>query len=217
MVKSVQLDLHDGLNLFLVLGVNGVGKTTSIGKIAKYYQKKGTQGLVLAAGDTFRAAAIDQLVLHAQRLDVRVVKQQPGSDPGAVIYDALDSAGSRGEQLVIADTAGRMHNKANLVKELQKIHKIAEKKMGGKPYKKLLVVDATTGQNALQQAQIFHEAVGVDALILSKMDSTGKGGVAVAISQKLGLPFAFLGLGESQDDLMPFQTEDYLQRLLGDQ
>jgi len=215
-ILSTTMDLREGLNLFLVLGVNGVGKTTTIGKIAKLFQKSLGQGILLAAGDTFRAAAVSQLQQHGKKLGIRVVAQQQGSDPGAVIYDALDSAQSKGERLVIADTAGRMHNKENLVKELQKIHKIAEKKMEGRSYKKILVLDATTGQNALSQAKIFQEAVGVDALVLTKMDSTGKGGIGVAISSQLGLPFAFLGVGESQDDLIIFETQDYLDRLLGD-
>ena len=203
------------ITLYLVLGVNGVGKTTTIAKMVHRFKQEGTKDVVLAAGDTFRAAAIEQLEIHAGRVGARVVKQQHGSDPGAVIYDAVASAKGRGEKLIIADTAGRMHNRANLVKELEKIDRIASDRMGGDScYKKILVIDATTGQNGLRQAETFHESIGVDAVIMTKYDSSAKGGLVAAISRKLGLPFAYLGRGEGMDDLTPFDPDSYLDELL---
>ena len=204
------------LSLYLVLGVNGVGKTTTIAKMAHRFGRGGSEGIVFAAGDTFRAAAIEQLEIHAGRVGARIVKQDHGSDPGAVIYDAIVSARSRGDSLVLADTAGRMHNRANLVKELEKIDRIASDKIGDGLYKKILVIDATTGQNGMRQAETFHEAVGVDAVVMTKYDSSAKGGLVAAISRKLGLPFAFLGKGEGMDDLVSFDPEAYLDELLPD-
>ena len=202
------------VNLILVLGVNGVGKTTTIAKLAHYYVEKESKRVVLAAADTFRAAAIDQLLVWGKRLSLPVVRQDPGSDPGAVVFDALSSAEAAGADLVIADTAGRMHNKAHLVKELGKIDKIASRRLQPQAYRKVLVIDATTGQNALRQAEAFHEAVGVDAVIVAKYDSTAKGGIVVAIARELGIPFSFLGTGEKPEDLQRFTTQGYLNRLL---
>ncbi len=203
------------LTLYLVLGVNGAGKTTTIAKMAHQFAQSGTAKIVLAAGDTFRAAAIDQLEIHGQRVGARVVKQEHGSDPGAVIYDAINSAVSRSDTLIIADTAGRMHNRTNLVKELSKIDRIIRERIGNSGvYRKLLVIDATTGQNGMRQAESFHESIGVDAVIMTKYDSTAKGGLVAAISRKLNLPFAFLGRGEGMDDLLPFNPEIYLDELL---
>ena len=204
----------DRLNVFLILGVNGVGKTTTIAKLSNYYSKKEGLNPVLSAGDTFRAAAIDQLEIHGERLGVRVVRQAPGADPGAVIYDTLESAQSRGENLVLADTAGRMHNKANLIKELQKIHKIVNSKADNAVYKKLLVIDATTGQNGLNQARTFNEAVGLDGIILTKYDSAAKGGVVVPICRELEVPFVFIGTGETYDSLELFDKNKFLDSLL---
>ncbi len=205
----------DKLTIYLVLGVNGVGKTTTIAKMVHQFKKQGTQDVVLAAGDTFRAAAIEQLEIHADRVGARVVRQQHGSDPGAVIYDAITSAKSRGEKLILADTAGRMHNRTNLVKELEKIDRIAIDRSGpDSVYRKILIIDATTGQNGMRQAETFHEAVGVDAVILTKYDSSAKGGLVAAIGRKLKLPFAFLGRGEGMDDLIPFNPDEYLDELL---
>jgi len=214
--KAAKLDFRDKKRaLILVLGVNGVGKTTTIAKMARYFHDAQGKSCVLAAGDTFRAAAIDQLLVHGERLGVRVVHQQPGADPGAVIYDALESAVSRGEELVLADTAGRMHNKANLIRELQKIHKIVGAKIGTENYCKLLVIDTTTGQNALRQAELFHEAVGVDALVMAKYDSAAKGGIIIPIQRTLSIPVAFVGTGEGYGDLALFDSESYLDSLLG--
>jgi len=201
------------LNLFLVLGVNGVGKTTTIAKLAAHYRRAG-RTVLLAAGDTFRAAAIDQLVLWGERLAVPVVRQEPGADPGAVIFDAISSAQARGADLVLADTAGRLHNKAHLVKELAKIDKIVRARLTPQAYRKVLIIDATTGQNALRQAEVFREAVGVDSVILAKYDSTAKGGVVVSICRELALPFSFVGTGEQPGDLEPFDAERFLDGLV---
>ena len=205
----------DVLSIYLVLGVNGVGKTTTIAKLAEYYRREhDVQGIALAAADTFRAAAIEQLRLHGRRLDLRVVSQQPGSDPGAVVYDAITSARARGERLLLVDTAGRMHSKADLVKELVKIDRIIRTRSDGE-YHRLLVIDATTGQNALSQAETFHRSVGVDSVVLAKADSTAGGGIVVPICRTVGLPFSFMGVGEKPEDLRPFDPDRYLDGLLG--
>jgi fused signal recognition particle receptor len=205
---------EDTLNLILVLGVNGVGKTTTIAKLARFFTKQRQRRVLLAAADTFRAAAIDQLAVWGQRLALPVVRQDQGSDPGAVVFDAISSAQANRIDLIIADTAGRMHNKAHLVRELGKIDKIAANRLPAPAYKKVLVIDATTGQNALRQAEVFHEAIGIDSIIVAKYDSTAKGGIVVAIARELGIPFSFIGVGEKLDDLEPFDTESYLNRLL---
>ena len=203
------------LTIFLVLGVNGVGKTTSIAKIAQYYVDKGYK-VMLAAADTFRAAAVDQLDIHADRLGIRIVKQKTGSDPGAVVYDAITSAQSQGDEIILVDTAGRMHNKENLMRELQKINKIiANRGVKEENYKKLIVIDSTTGQNGLSQTLLFNEAVKVDGVILSKYDSSAKGGALVQIGQQLGLPVAFVGTGETYKDIHPFDKEEFLNALVG--
>jgi len=207
-------DLEE-INLLLILGVNGVGKTTSIAKLAAYISKKYNTKSVLSAGDTFRAAAIEQLVFHGNKLGMRVVRQQHGSDPGAVIFDTIDSAVSKGEKMIIADTAGRMHNRENLVKELKKIDKIIKNKIEEKRYKKILVIDATTGQNGLRQAESFHEAVGLDGIILAKYDSSSKGGIVISIGKELNIPVLFLGTGENYTDLVEFNKELFLNNLLG--
>jgi fused signal recognition particle receptor len=202
-------------NLFLILGVNGVGKTTTIAKLANWYQKQG-KSVVMAAGDTFRAAAIDQLELHAQRTGCRIIKQRHGADPGAVMYDALDSARSKQDDLILADTAGRMHNKENLLRELQKVDKVIRSRIADPQcYKRLLVIDATTGQNGLSQAQLFHQAIGLDGLILTKYDSAAKGGALIQIGQTLDIPIAFVGVGERYEDIRPFSVEEFLDALVG--
>jgi len=204
------------LNVFLLLGVNGVGKTTSCAKLARYYSSKGLGGrVILAAGDTFRAAAIDQIKVHGERLGMRVVAQAPGSDPGAVLYDAIDAAKAQGAELVIADTAGRMHTRQDLVRELGKIDKIVSSRADGACYRRFIVLDATTGQNGLRQAETFKAAVPVDGAILTKMDSTAKGGLVMALAKELGIPTAFIGKGEGYDDLEPFDAEAFLDSFLG--
>ena len=213
-IKEYDFKLNDGINLFLFLGVNGVGKTTSIAKLGKYLQDHTDKKVVFAAGDTFRAAAIEQISLHGQRLGIRVVSQQNGSDPGAVIFDAIDSVKAKGEDVILADTAGRMHNKSNLIKELQKIDKIILNKLPKENYKKFIVIDATTGQNGLSQVEIFNEALALDGIILSKYDSAAKGGILLSISGKLGIPVAFVGTGEGYKDFAPFNKKKYLEGLL---
>lgn len=214
-VHSYDVSLKEGLNVFMILGVNGVGKTTSIAKMAKWYTKKGNK-VLLAAADTFRAAAVDQLDIHADRLGMRIVKQKMGSDPGAVVYDAVTSAIAQGDDLVLADTAGRMHNKENLMRELQKMDKIVKGRGVKKEnYKKFIVIDATTGQNGLSQAMLFNQAVKLDGVILTKYDSAAKGGALVQIGKNLGLPIAFVGTGEGYDDIHPFDKEEYLNALIG--
>ncbi|MDR1894106.1 MAG: signal recognition particle-docking protein FtsY [Spirochaetales bacterium] len=214
-LKGETLSLSPGvMNIFLILGVNGVGKTTTLAKLARYYQQKEGARPALAAGDTFRAAAADQLKIHGERLGIRVIAQGPGADPGAVIYDALTSALAKGENLILADTAGRMHNKENLLRELQKIHRVIQSRCEGANYKKILVIDATTGQNGFRQAETLHEAVGVDGIILTKTDSCAKGGIAFSICRELGIPFFFTGTGESYDSLEVFDRKGFLDALL---
>ncbi len=215
-VKTADVNLvPGGLNVFLILGVNGVGKTTSIAKMASWYTRGGSK-VLLAAADTFRAAAVDQLDIHAKRLGMRIVKQSSGSDPGAVVYDALSSALAQGDDLILADTAGRMHNKENLMKELQKIDKIiANRGIASERYRKYLVIDATTGQNGLSQAMLFNSAVKLDGVILTKYDSAAKGGALVQIGQQLGLPIVFVGTGEGYDDIHPFDKDEFLDALVG--
>jgi fused signal recognition particle receptor len=200
--------------MFLVLGVNGVGKTTTIAKLAHAYKNAGIESAV-AASDTFRAAAIDQLKIHGERLGVRVVAHQSGGDPAAVIFDAAESIASRGGGLVLADTAGRLHNKEHLVHELQKIDRIAVSKADENCCKKILVLDATTGQNAARQAEVFHEAVKLDALVLTKYDSTAKGGVLFSIGKELGLPVFRVCFGERYEDIGAFNPETYTNEFLG--
>ncbi|MFW5688155.1 MAG: signal recognition particle-docking protein FtsY [Spirochaetota bacterium] len=205
----------NALNVVLVLGVNGVGKTTTIAKLAAHFRASGqASSICLAAGDTFRAAAAEQLTLHAERLGVRIVKQGSGADSGAVIYDAIESARHRGEQLVLADTAGRMHTKKNLIEELSKIDRIVANRAPDASYRRLLVIDATTGQNGLQQAEVFNQAVPIEGIVLAKYDSTARGGILIPISRQLGIPAAFIGTGEQYDDLRPFQTDRYVRELL---
>ena len=211
-IHAYDVELKDGLNVFMILGVNGVGKTT---RMAKWYTKKGEK-VLLAAADTFRAAAVDQLDIHAERLGMRIVKQKMGSDPGAVVYDAVTSAIAQGDDLVLADTAGRMHNKENLMRELQKMDKIVKGRgVKEENYKKFIVIDATTGQNGLSQAMLFNQAVKLDGVILTKYDSAAKGGALVQIGKNLGIPIAFVGTGEGYDDIHPFDKEEYLNALIG--
>ena len=214
-VKAVTLEPEAGKqNVWMMLGVNGVGKTTTAAKLSDYLKSRGTDNIVLASADTFRAAAIEQLAMHGERLGVRVVSHQHGSDPSAVVYDAADALRAKGPGIVIADTAGRLHNKENLVRELQKIDRTCSLKADEGCYKKILVIDATTGQNALRQAEVFNEAVKIDAIIMTKYDSTAKGGVAVSIGRELGLPVAFICTGEGYDNIAPFNAEEYINDFL---
>lgn len=204
------------LQFYLIMGVNGVGKTTTIAKLAHHYRKHhGIQKIMLSAADTFRAAAIEQLHLHGQRLNLKVISQEHGADPGAVIFDTIDSAQSKTYELILADTAGRMHTKAHLVRELEKIDKIIRGKIDDGLYKKVLVIDATTGQNAYNQAEIFHNAIGIDSVIIAKYDSTAKGGIVISICSGLTIPFSFMGTGEKPDDLVPFHRDMYIDSLIG--
>jgi fused signal recognition particle receptor len=203
-----------GPAILLIVGVNGTGKTTTIGKLATRYAGEG-RNVLLAAADTFRAAAIDQLMIWADRAGVPVVSHAPGADPGAVVYDALDAAIARGVDLVIADTAGRLHTKANLMDELSKIRRIVDKRLPGAVPETLFVLDATTGQNGLHQAKAFHDAVGLTGIVLTKLDSTAKGGIVFAIEHDLGIPVRFVGVGEKAEDLLPFDPEAFVAALFG--
>ena len=214
-VKSATIDFNPcDVSVFLVLGVNGVGKTTSVAKMANHFNDSAS--VVMAAADTFRAAAIDQLCIHGERLGIRVVSHQHGADPSAVVFDAAESVNAKGGGLVLADTAGRLHNKENLVRELQKIDRVAALKASDGCYKKILVLDATTGQNAFRQAEVFNEAVGVDYVILTKYDSSAKGGVAFSLGKELSIPIAFVAFGEKYADIAPFNAEKYVDEFLGE-
>ncbi|WP_022852083.1 signal recognition particle-docking protein FtsY [Limisalsivibrio acetivorans] len=196
----------------VVVGVNGTGKTTSIAKLARMFKAEGLR-TVLAAGDTFRAAAVNQLSVWAERAGVPIVKQAEGSDPAAVIYDAVTSAKAKGYDVVIADTAGRLHNKANLMKELDKVFRVIKKEMPDAPHEVLLVLDATSGQNALAQAKVFHEEIGVTGIVLTKLDGTAKGGAIIGIVNELQIPVKFIGFGEGMDDLRPFDADNFVDAL----
>jgi fused signal recognition particle receptor len=198
----------------LLVGVNGAGKTTSIGKLAQRYKSEGFSSLI-CAGDTFRAAAGDQVAVWAQRAGVDLVQQKPGSDPSAVLYDALSAAKARGVNFVLVDTAGRLHTKTNLMQELAKMHRTAARLVEGAPHETLLVLDATTGQNGLQQARQFTQAAGLTGLIVTKLDGTARGGIVVAIARELGLPVRYLGVGEKAEDLVPFEPGQFVDGLLG--
>ena len=199
---------------FLVVGVNGVGKTTSIAKLTAYYQKQG-RSCLLVAGDTFRAAAIDQLAIWAERTGADFVSHQAGADPGAVAFDGISAANARRTDVAIFDTAGRLHTKVNLMSELQKVHRVVRQNLGPRKLVNRLVLDATTGQNALEQARVFHEAIGIDGIILTKLDGTAKGGIVLAIVAELGLPIVWLGIGEQLDDLRRFDAAEFATALLG--
>lgn len=202
----------EGTTVIIVVGVNGVGKTTTIGKLANYYKEQG-QKVMLAAGDTFRAAAIDQLEIWADRVGVELIKHNEGADPGAVVYDAVHAAKSRNMDLLIVDTAGRLHTKSNLMEELKKVQRIISREMPGAPHEVLLVLDATTGQNAINQAKIFGEAVKVTGIALTKLDGTAKGGVVISIRTGLNVPVKLIGIGERLDDLRTFNPVDFIDAL----
>ncbi|GAE09899.1 UDP-3-O-[3-hydroxymyristoyl] glucosamine N-acyltransferase [Paenibacillus sp. JCM 10914] len=202
----------DGITVILFVGVNGVGKTTTIGKLAHRYKQEGKK-VLLAAGDTFRAGAIEQLEVWGQRVGVEVIKQQPGSDPAAVMFDAVQAAKQRQADVLLCDTAGRLQNKTNLMEELNKIFRVIQREIPSAPHEVLMVLDATTGQNALSQAKLFGEKSGVTGLVLTKLDGTAKGGIVIAIRQELNLPVKLVGLGEKMGDLQTFDSEQFVHAL----
>ncbi|MGH9047514.1 MAG: signal recognition particle-docking protein FtsY [Acidimicrobiales bacterium] len=213
--RSLHIDDEPGVvNVWLFVGVNGVGKTTSIGKVALARRNEG-HSVLLAAGDTFRAAAADQLEVWAERAGVEIVRGAEGGDPSSVVFDAVQRAKARGNELVLADTAGRLHTKVNLVEELAKIRRVSDREPG-RVSEVLLVLDATTGQNGLVQAREFTEAVGVTGVILTKLDSTAKGGVVISIERQLGLPVKLVGVGEGSEDMIPFDPEAFVDALVGE-
>ena len=205
------LELHKP-EVILVVGVNGVGKTTTIAKLAHYYAGQGKK-VIIAAGDTFRAAASEQLSIWADRVGVSIVKHKEGADPAAVVFDACASAVAKEADLVIVDTAGRLHTKVNLMEELKKIGRVADKQIPGAPHQTLLVLDGTTGQNAVSQAKLFGEAVPVTGIVVTKLDGTAKGGVVISIKEELGVPVRWIGVGEQMDDLRPFNAKEFANAL----
>ena len=214
-IAELNMQPDGELTVILFVGVNGVGKTTTIGKLAHRLKSQG-KSVVLAAGDTFRAGAIDQLQVWGDRVGCEVIKQSEGSDPAAVIYDAIAAAKKRGADVLICDTAGRLQNKVNLMKELEKVHRVISREIPNAPHEVLLALDATTGQNALVQAQTFKEATNVTGIVLTKLDGTAKGGIVLAIRNKLHIPVKFVGLGEKMDDLQPFDAERYVYGLFAE-
>ncbi|MER1984731.1 MAG: signal recognition particle-docking protein FtsY [Solibacillus sp.] len=214
-LTELHLQPQGELTVILFVGVNGVGKTTTIGKLAHRLKSQG-KTVMLAAGDTFRAGAIDQLQVWGDRVGCEVVKQSEGSDPAAVMYDAIHAAKNRGVDVLICDTAGRLQNKVNLMNELEKVHRVISREVPDAPHEVLLALDATTGQNALVQAQMFKEATNVTGIVLTKLDGTAKGGIVLAIRNKLNIPVKFVGLGEKMDDLQPFDAERYVYGLFAE-
>lgn len=215
LVKSCEFVPEKGkVNIYMMLGVNGVGKTTTAAKVAKLFKDKG-ENVIMAASDTFRAAAEEQLEMHGERLGIRVISHQHGSDPSAVVFDAAESCRANGGGVIIADTAGRLHNKENLVRELQKIDRIAAQKADPGCFKKILVIDGTTGQNALRQAEVFGESVGIDAIVITKYDSSARGGCVFTIGKELKLPVLFVCTGEKYENIGPFDPEKYIDEFLG--
>jgi fused signal recognition particle receptor len=198
--------------VIMAVGVNGVGKTTAIGKLANQYKSQGKE-VLLAAADTFRAAAAEQLTIWGERVGAEVIRQRSGADPSAVVYDALTAALSRSIDVVLIDTAGRLHTKTNLMEELQKVHRVAGRKLPGAPHEVWLVLDATTGQNGLSQAEMFHRALGITGIILTKVDGTARGGIVVSICRELQLPIRYIGVGEQVEDLRPFDPEEFVRAL----
>jgi fused signal recognition particle receptor len=212
---EIRIDLRKRPAVVLVVGVNGTGKTTTIGKLAHQLRGMGLS-VLLAAGDTYRAAAVEQLTTWAERADCEIVRAETGQDSGAVIFDAIASAEARGIDVVLADTAGRLHTRTDLMDELAKVNRVIAKKLGEGPAETLIVVDATTGQNGLRQAKIFSQAVAVDGVVLTKLDGTAKGGIALAIAGELGIPVKLIGVGEGIDDLRPFDPREFATALLGE-
>ncbi|MCM3279337.1 signal recognition particle-docking protein FtsY [Exiguobacterium sp. MER 193] len=210
-----ELNMQDGLTVILFVGVNGVGKTTTIGKLAHQLKSQG-RSVMLAAGDTFRAGAIEQLQVWGERVGVPVIRQTEGSDPAAVVFDAVQAAKSRNMDVLICDTAGRLQNKVNLMKELEKVKRVIEREVPNGPHEVLLALDATTGQNAMVQAKAFKEATNVSGIVLTKLDGTAKGGIVLAIRNELDIPVKYVGLGEKIDDLQEFDPEQFVLGLFGD-
>ncbi len=208
--RLVALSVRPWVVLFL--GVNGVGKTTTIGKLAAQYKADGKK-VLLVAGDTFRAAAVEQLEVWGRRAGVELIKHRAGSDPSAVVYDGMQAAKSRGIDVLLIDTAGRLHTKVHLVEELKKIRRVIAREQPGAPHETLLVLDATTGQNGLQQAKIFKEATEIDGIVLTKLDGTAKGGVIISIQEELGISVRYVGVGEDVEDLQPFEAERFVEAL----
>lgn len=215
LVESVEyeVELYSYPLVILLSGVNGVGKTTAIGKLAHLFTEQG-KSVVVAAADTFRAAASEQLEVWGKRAGVRVVRHNEGADPAAVVFDAISSAKAKGTDVILVDTAGRLHNKKNLMEELKKICRVVDRELPDADFRKFLVLDATTGQNGVQQAEVFSEAIDLDGIILTKLDGTAKGGVVMAISVELELPVLYVGVGEKIDDLIPFDANDFVDALV---
>ena len=203
---------EQGPTVLLVVGTNGVGKTTTIGKLSAYYRRQG-KSVLLAAADTFRAAAIDQLEIWGKRADAQVIKHGEGSDPAAVVFDAMQAAKARNTDIVIVDTAGRLQTKSNLMQELEKIYRVIGREIPGAPHETLLVLDAGTGQNAISQAELFTQTAPVSGVVLTKLDGTAKGGVTIGIKSQLSIPIKWIGIGEGMDDLRPFRAEDFVRAL----
>ncbi len=211
-----RVDLTHRPTVIMVVGVNGTGKTTTIGKLAHLMSRKLGLRTIVAAGDTYRAAAIEQLEAWAERSGVEIVKGQPGGDPGAVVFDSVAAAEARGADVVIIDTAGRLHTHGNLMEELVKVHRVAQKRLAGAPHETLIVIDATTGQNGLRQARSFADSAGVTGVVLTKLDGTAKGGIALAIASELGIPVKLIGVGEGLEDLRPFDAREFCEALIGE-
>src|SRR5690242_10841455 len=212
---ELTIDLRHKPTVILMVGVNGTGKTTTIGKIAWHLQRELGKSVILAAGDTYRAAAVEQLVEWSGRAGCDIVRAAHGSDPGAVAFAAIEAAKARGHDVVIVDTAGRLHTQHHLMDELTKVRRVIQKQMPDAPHETLLTIDATTGQNGLRQAMMFREAVDVTGIVLTKLDGTAKGGIALAIAQELGVPVKLIGIGESLEDLRPFDPDDFARAIIG--
>jgi fused signal recognition particle receptor len=213
-VNGDTIDLQAKPTVILMTGVNGSGKTTTIGKMAWHLQKELGRSVLIAAGDTFRAAAAEQLEVWAERAGAELVRGAAGSDPGAVVFDAIEAARARGHDVVIVDTAGRLHTQQHLMDELRKVRKVIAGQVEGAPHETLLTIDATTGQNGLRQALLFRDAVDVDGIVLTKLDGTAKGGIALAIAEELGVPVKLIGIGEALEDMRPFDPDDFARAIL---
>ena len=214
-IPDNELPLDSKPYVVLIVGVNGAGKTTTIAKLAKRYKDQG-KSVLIAAGDTYRAAAIEQLQIWADRVGVDLIKSQTGGDAAAVAFDAVAAGIARGSDLVLIDTAGRLHNKDHLMRELEKVRRVMQKRLPEAPHATLLVLDATAGQNAVQQAKVFKDSMGVTGLVLTKLDGTAKGGAIIQVRRELGLPVRFIGVGEGMDDLQPFDPDAFVEAIFGD-